>query len=419
MALQFDSGAYGRAYQQGEENRLANENQPLETMQMLGQAVSGYQKGVNQRQQNDREKQLYELKLAEAMRQKRTDQEMDTPYSQLLSSGQLSGEVAPQSLLDKYQAPMGQGEAAMPQQPRRSLIDDFRSGAWKGRLNQPPQVNMGEQDITSRLQSLGLPPEAANMTPRQLKMTGEARKMFQDVSPDTIPSDVFPMIASGDFQGVAGKYPKGVPLKIANLATNAGYKQQGMDYKIATAEEKKQAELKRAQETWDARRNEAYGIMKKIDDILPKVTGTSSGAIGQMTEGVPFFGQWSGATNLGADLDSILSDLGLNKLMELKSNSKVGASGMGALSDREMTLLTSAITSLKQSQDEKQLETNLGKVKQHYGNLLEMMEGRNPYGTGQPQQNEGQPSGLMWQGKPIKDTPANRAWLAKQKGGQR
>lgn len=179
MALQFDSGAYGRAFQQGEENRLANENQPLETMQMLGQAVGNYQKGVDQRQKNEREKQLYELKLAEAMRQKKAEQEMDTPYSQLLSSNQLSGEVAPQSLLDKYQAPMGQGEAAMPQQPRRSLIEEFRSGSWKNRLNQPPQVDMSSQALAQPdWSAYGLTPEMARLTPRQLDTVGKYKKLF-------------------------------------------------------------------------------------------------------------------------------------------------------------------------------------------------------------------------------------------------
>ena len=113
----------------------------------------------------------------------------------------------------------------------------------------------------------------------------------------------------------------------------------------------------------------------------------TAGGMGQATSGIPFLGQLTGATDLTADLDSIASSLGLNKLMEMKNNSKAGASGMGQLSDREMTLLTSAIASIKQSQNPEQLKRKLLEIKNHYQNIIQMSQGINPYQNGQNQTN--------------------------------
>ncbi len=142
--------------------------------------------------------------------------------------------------------------------------------------------------------------------------------------------------------------------------------------KFAEEDAKKQASL-------DAQKTEADLVIKKINEALNQVDSFSAGA-GAATKNVPLLGQATGATDLGANLDTILSSLGLGKLMELKSTSKAGASGMGALSDREMTLLTSALTSLKQSQDPQQLHKHLGDVKVHYQNILQMNQGINPFG---------------------------------------
>lgn len=149
--------------------------------------------------------------------------------------------------------------------------------------------------------------------------------------------------------------------------------------KIAEEEAKKQAAI-------DAQQAEANLIIGKIDEALSQVSGSSAGAMAG-TKNIPVIGQMTGATDLGANLDTITSSLGLNKLMEMKNNSKAGASGMGALSDREMTLLTSALTSIKQAQKPEQLKKHLTDAKTHYQNILKMSRGINPFGseTGDPE----------------------------------
>lgn len=155
---------------------------------------------------------------------------------------------------------------------------------------------------------------------------------------------------------------------------------------------KNQEQAKKEQIHKDSGIQEAKLIIGKIDDALGKVSGWSAGGMAS-TKNVPFLGQATGATDLAADIESIHSTLGIQKLMEMKNNSKAGASGMGQLSDREMSLLVSALASLKQEQRPTQLRSRLEKVKKHYQNWLKLEEGVNPYeqgfgtdqGTGDPE----------------------------------
>lgn len=144
--------------------------------------------------------------------------------------------------------------------------------------------------------------------------------------------------------------------------------------KFAEEDAKKQASI-------DAKTTEANLVINKINEALNQVDSFSAGA-GAATKNVPIIGQLTGATDLAANIDTIISSLGIGKLMEMKANSKAGASGMGALSDREMNLLTSALTSLKQSQNPAQLKKHLGEVKTHYQNILQLNQGINPFGDG-------------------------------------
>lgn len=140
--------------------------------------------------------------------------------------------------------------------------------------------------------------------------------------------------------------------------------------KIQGEDEKQQAAI-------DAQNAEALAVIAKIDSALGKVNGLSAG-MGAYTSMVP----GSPAMDLSADIDSISSSLGLSKLMEMKASSKAGASGLGALSDREMTLLTSAIASLKQQQTPERLKESMKKIKTHYQNVLKLNQGINPFGKG-------------------------------------
>jgi hypothetical protein len=160
---------------------------------------------------------------------------------------------------------------------------------------------------------------------------------------------------------------------------------------------KNQATDQKEKATQDSQIQEAQLVINKIDSALQKV-GYGTAGVGSVLRNVP----GTSASDLSADLDTILSSLGLGKLMEMKNNSKAGASGMGQLSDREMTLLTSALSSLKQSQSPGQLAQHLNDVKTHYQNILKMGQGVNPFdqgGAGGGAQSSGQPQTVQRKGR--------------------
>ncbi len=127
---------------------------------------------------------------------------------------------------------------------------------------------------------------------------------------------------------------------------------------LASAEQKDKAKL----------------VIGKIDQALSKVSSSSAGA-GSILKNVPL----TSAKNLDADLTTIKALLGFDQLAQMKNQSRSGASGLGALSDREMNLLVSARANLDQAQDPQQLVDRLNEVKTHYNNWLQIEDGINPY----------------------------------------
>ena len=81
-------------------------------------------------------------------------------------------------------------------------------------------------------------------------------------------------------------------------------------------------------------RNYSTGLM---GDILKEIGGTT-------------------AKNLSKKLETLEGHIGLDRLGELKAQSATGASGMGALSEKELRLLTNVKGSLDQAQSREQLQ---------------------------------------------------------------
>lgn len=100
----------------------------------------------------------------------------------------------------------------------------------------------------------------------------------------------------------------------------------------------------------------------------------STGVPGQLTQGL-----WaSKAQDLAASLEGVASPTVLAALEAAKSQSKTGASGFGALSEKELSLLKASIASLRQSQSEDQLRQNLNRVERHYRRFMAYNEGLDP-----------------------------------------
>lgn len=140
------------------------------------------------------------------------------------------------------------------------------------------------------------------------------------------------------------------------------------------ADAKAQAEKTKADVALSSQKERANLVIGKVDNALGKVSNLTAG-YGSKLSNVP----GTDAKDLASTLDTIKANLGFDQLAEMKNQSKAGASGLGALSEQEMKLLISARTSLDQGQSPAQLSKNLGDVKTHLQNWLQMEQGINPY----------------------------------------
>lgn len=140
------------------------------------------------------------------------------------------------------------------------------------------------------------------------------------------------------------------------------------------ADQKSLAEKEKSDLALANQKEKATLITSKIDEALPMIDNLSAG-MGSVLKNVPL----TKAKDLSAVLDTVKSNLGFDQLAEMKAQTRTGASGLGALSDREMTLLTSARASLDQGQSPAQLRDSLNQIKTHYNNWLQIQDGVNPY----------------------------------------
>lgn len=105
-------------------------------------------------------------------------------------------------------------------------------------------------------------------------------------------------------------------------------------------------------------------VVEVIDVAVGAISPTTAGAIGGASMNV-----WgTPAFNLAKDLETIRSNLGLDRLQQMRAASETGASGLGQLAIRELTALESRVKSLDQRQSPGKLKENVKAIKRHYQN---------------------------------------------------
>lgn len=100
-------------------------------------------------------------------------------------------------------------------------------------------------------------------------------------------------------------------------------------------------------------------VLDAIDRALPQISGVTTGLLGAAASYVP----GSSAVDLEKDLSIIKSNLGVDKLIQMKESSPTGASGFGALSESEMKLLLANKESIGADQSPKRLGESLLRVR--------------------------------------------------------
>lgn len=147
-------------------------------------------------------------------------------------------------------------------------------------------------------------------------------------------------------------------------------------------------------ETKDANaRNKYAGILDEVNQAFANVNNLTAGFIGGNTGGV----KGTDAYTLARQLDTIKGNLGFDRLQQMREESKTGGA-LGQVSNIELGLLTSSLTSLDAGLKPDQLRRNLAKVQKHYQNFLDALSGKMPGGydeKGNPATQDDDPLGLF------------------------
>ena len=133
------------------------------------------------------------------------------------------------------------------------------------------------------------------------------------------------------------------PLKRLQYIDNQVYKFQGLQGKL----------------------DEALGILEDDQDTIFKTTS----GLGAAAKGVP----GTAGFDLQATIDTIQANLAFDRLQEMRDASKTGGA-LGAVSERELNLLQSAVESLQVGQSPERLKANLERVKRHYQRFIDSLE---------------------------------------------
>jgi len=135
------------------------------------------------------------------------------------------------------------------------------------------------------------------------------------------------------------------------------------------------------------------GLLNKLQEARGQVGFWSTGIPGQVTNGL-----WGApSTDLSSTLSSIDADKVISTLGGLKAQSRTGASGFGALSEKELALLKAKVTSLAQSQSPEQLQKHINELDVYYRRLIAKQAGMDP----------DTPEGKHWAGLYSADTAAD------------
>lgn len=103
-------------------------------------------------------------------------------------------------------------------------------------------------------------------------------------------------------------------------------------------------------------------------------TGRATGITGAIMRNVP----GSSAIDLTKSLEQIKGAIILEKLQALKDASKTGASGMGALSEREGDRLAASVAALDANMSDEKLRESLSAIERHAKALQAVSQGKNP-----------------------------------------
>lgn len=140
------------------------------------------------------------------------------------------------------------------------------------------------------------------------------------------------------------------------------------------AEQRRQAAVMQAQRMIDS----TGEALRQVDKWF------TTGISGAFMSKVP----GSDANDLRATLDTLKANLGFAELQAMREASPTGGA-LGSVAVQELNSLQSTVANLDPSQSESQLRASIQKVRTHYLNMLEILQGKMPKGYDQGGQSWG------------------------------
>jgi len=143
---------------------------------------------------------------------------------------------------------------------------------------------------------------------------------------------------------------------------NAAFKEELLNLRRDTADEKKQEKIEKQQQAADMAIGAADRVINEVKQAREKVSGFTAGA-GALLSFVPL----TEAKDLSKRLTTIKANLGFDRLQQMRDASPTGGA-LGQVAVQELIALQSTIASLDQDQSPTQLKEALDKIEFHYSN---------------------------------------------------
>jgi len=228
---------------------------------------------------------------------------------------------------------------------------DFRrliSGMSPEKQTQAREVRAGvaARPVSPQIQMIGGVPHKFDRNTGTMEPVEVGGKT---VTPETVAADTG-IISEGDEAGTLRAQLEGKPQIVAATAR-------------ALSEEELRAAAPDQITAMDAQIVTIDAVIEEVELALKLVGPTTTGLIGARTA----FIEGTDAFSLAAKIETIQARLGFKELQDMRNASKSGGA-LGQVSERELTLLTAALVSLKQGLPEPDLRRSFQKVIKHYNN---------------------------------------------------
>lgn len=138
------------------------------------------------------------------------------------------------------------------------------------------------------------------------------------------------------------------------------------------------AEGVKAEQRKQAAEGSANNVLSAVKDAKDLV-GVNTAGLGSSLAKIP----GTDARDLSAKLETVKSNLGFDRLQQMRDMSPTGGA-LGAVAVQELTALQATVASLDQGQSRAELTKSLNKIEGHYNNWLRAVNGQPPKTPAKP-----------------------------------